>query len=479
MRSKPVRILLGLLASCIVLLLAVALAATRYLHQREKDPTPDAQKLARTLEIIRTSTAEHHKVLKVLFYGQSITKSGWESGVLDHWHTTYPNTVFVTQNRALGGFPSTDLLRSTEQDIAAFTPDLIVFQVYGNHRDYEKIIRLFRSRTAADIILQNDHGNTLPDPVCTEGIRRTLHRPAGCTGTFWLHQRVWEDEMSYHHVPSIAKKYGAAMEPQRIWYRNYFLRTHIDPRTLTIDGLHPNEQGKVLLARFFNQYFDSVVASWNGQTSHAIESLPASTAQQSDIAFDGTRLELLTSAPLTTFPAITLDGTPTASTDGCYLNTRASTVSIVPDWPSTRRITLHHDHTVEDWTAVITNISPDQKHFHFTLHGSVTGDDGSGDSTHDFTSNSGKLELDAQDWMPARAFNLKHTTLPTPFTVTWSVINQCAGTPEVNDHGNGQTQYRYTLVTGAPNTRHTLHWQTTPELLQATTELRAYKPPLN
>ena len=142
----------------------IAVLGTWYKHARETDQVPDEQKIARTLEIIRTSTPTDHKALKVLFYGQSITASGWESGVLDNWHQKYPNTVFVVQNRALGGFSSDALIRTTEQDIAAFYPDLIVFHVYGDDTDYEKILRLFRSRTAADIIVQTDHGNVLPDP---------------------------------------------------------------------------------------------------------------------------------------------------------------------------------------------------------------------------------------------------------------------------------------------------------------------------
>src|SRR5580698_3158719 len=49
----------------------------------------DVQKLARSLEIIRTSTAANRKILKVLFYGQSITRSGWTEKVAEHWRNRY------------------------------------------------------------------------------------------------------------------------------------------------------------------------------------------------------------------------------------------------------------------------------------------------------------------------------------------------------------------------------------------------------
>jgi hypothetical protein len=108
-----------LLALCAVALLA-PVVATVVVRYRERDNVSDAQKIARTLGIIRSSTPTDRKVLKVLFYGQSITKSGWDKTVIEHWHQQYPNTVFVVQNRALGGFPSQALVRATEQDIAAF-----------------------------------------------------------------------------------------------------------------------------------------------------------------------------------------------------------------------------------------------------------------------------------------------------------------------------------------------------------------------
>ncbi len=161
----------------------LAAAVLTSVKRREQiDTVSDEQKLARVLGIIRTSSPSNHRVLKVLFYGQSITRSGWDQIVISHWRQAYPNTIFVVQNSALGGFASKALVRTTEQTIAAFYPDLIIFHVYGDDRAYEQIIRLFRSRTAADIIVQTDHGEVLPDPPCPEGLQVSLVRPAGCAG---------------------------------------------------------------------------------------------------------------------------------------------------------------------------------------------------------------------------------------------------------------------------------------------------------
>jgi hypothetical protein len=482
MRRIPLKLLSWLLLAGLCLVLLAAGIATKIKRWQEVDTISDEQKIARTLEIIRTSTPANRKVLKVLFYGQSITRSGWHEQVVAHWRQKYPNTEFVVQNRALGGFPSQALIRTTEQDIAAFYPDLIVFHAYGDHRAYEKIIRLFRSRTTADVILQTDHANSLPDPPCAEGFALSMHKQPGCSGVIWVHQRLWNDEMSYHKIPSLAKKYGLAVELQRIWWRDFLLRTHIAPESMLKDDIHPNEKGKAMIAGYFNQYFDNLVEHWNGETEHNVMSLSVardqSSAGQTTVNFDGARLEILANKPLAAWPTTTVDGVPLNDIDGCYQVTRASTLETVPDWPAIRRISLNHDHVPEDWTATLTRISPDQTSFDFTLKSSVSQDGGSGTGNQNFVSQSGRLSIDSQDWMLVRAFDGRFVPLKAPYVVHWSVINTCNGQPEVIDLGNGAMQYRYLLAAGLSNGKHDVLLKFPPNDLADVTELRAYTPSL-
>ena len=467
----------------VVLVLLVAEGATWLKQKQELDTTSDQQKIARTLEIIRTSTPQNHKVLKVLFYGQSITRGGWHNAVVAHWRERYPNTVFVVQNRALGGFASQWLVRTTAQDITAFYPDLIIFHVYGDHRAYEKILRMFRSLTAADVILQTDHGDVLPETPCTEGLSLSLHPKQGCAGMLWVHQRLWHDEMSYHKIPAFAKKYGMAVEPQHQWWRDYLLRTHTPADSLLVDDVHPNEKGYALIAEFFNRYFDNLVKQWNGQTEQNVVSIPPDAAKNSDMTetvnFDGNRLELFSSKPLAVRPSVVIDGDSPKNMDGCYQVTRSSSVGSPPDWPALRRITLLHDHTAEDWTAIITNITPDQKLFDFSVKASSTGDEGSGNSSRKYISKSGQLSIDGPDWMFGPAYELKHVPLPVPAEVHWSVQYVCGGEPEVIDQGNGITQYRYVLGTGLSAGRHTVKLSFPDNDLADAVEFRAYKPSLD
>ena len=480
MVSSRRRLLLRLILIVFVLVLAAPIVATVVIRNRERDSVSDVQKLAHTLNIIRSSSQADCKVLKVLFYGQSITRSGWDKAVIEHWRQKYPNTVFVVQNRALGGFPSQALVRTTEQDIAAFYPDLIVFHVYGDHRAYEKIIRLFRSRTAADIIVQTDHGDVMPDPRCEEGLHLTLSRPPGCTGRLWYHQRMWNDEMSYHKIPAIAKKYGLALEPQRDWWRNYLIRTGAKPGDLLQDEIHPNDRGKALIAEFFNEYFDGLVNHYNGETAHDVTSIEPSAAERASgnetVHFEGTRLEIESDRPLTAWPAVTVDGQPPATLDGCYQVSRASSVGTVPDWPALRRITLMHDHVAEDWTATLTGFSADQKDFTFTVQGSKSGPQGSGSSSRRFIARSGNSEIDPDDWMIQRAWEHSHDALHAPFQVTWSVDYVCGGQPEVIDLGNGATEYRYVIASGLADIQHTITLHGPAEDFHEIGHLTAYTP---
>ena len=441
-------------AGLLLILIALAIAAAAWItHQRrqaEQRREPEVQTLARTLGILRTGTPTDPKVLKVLFYGQSITKSGWDQITLTHWHTTYPNTVFVAKNMALGGFGSVMLSRTDARDIQEFYPDLIVFHDYGDHRAYEQILRDFRTLTAADVILQTDHGEVLPDPICPEGLQTSLRRPPGCAGFAWLHQRLWSDEMSYHKLPALAAKYGVALEPQRGWWRDLLLHTGEPASAYLADQIHPNQRGKQVIADLFNGYLDRLAAQWHGETENTVRDEPL----EPNVSFDGNRLELITEAPLGAPPEVMIDGLTPKQLDGCYQVTRSSDTQVEPDWPALRRITPHTDHTPADWTATIPDLSPEASRFRFTVASSADGEQGTGTAGQPFTSRDGLLSFEPDDWMLARAVTEKHRPIQSPFVVRWQVRFVCGADPEVIPLAPGRTQYKYVLATGLPNRTH-------------------------
>ncbi len=132
-------------------------------------PPDPQQALARSLSIIHAATPEQPRVLKILFYGQSISTPKWTDQAMATLRARYPAVVFDYRNLALGGWDSVLLERAVDRDIDEAQPDLIVFHVYGDHRAYERIIQAFRRRTAADIIVQTDHIVEPIEPLCPRG----------------------------------------------------------------------------------------------------------------------------------------------------------------------------------------------------------------------------------------------------------------------------------------------------------------------
>jgi hypothetical protein len=179
------------------------------------------------------------------------------------------------------------------------------------------------------------------------------------------------------------------------------------------------------------------------------------------------------------WPYVTFDERSPRDIDGCYQVTRSSPLKSVPDWPALRRITLLHDHTAEDWTATITNITPDQKSADFQVRASAKGDEGNGNSSRNYVSKSGQLSIDGNDWMFEWGYDLKHIPLQVPTEVHWSVQYICGGEPEVIDRGNGIMQYRYVLAAGFHNGSHIAKLLFPPNELADAVEFRAYKPPLH
>src|SRR5258708_4756409 len=116
----------------------------------------------RTMSLLAESTPQKRNKVRVLFYGQSITEQDWWRQVAEDLRRRFPNADLVIENKAVGGFASQLLSRLAEHDIPAFYPDLAIFHVYGAHDKYEEILKLIRTRTTAEILMQRDHVTKWP-----------------------------------------------------------------------------------------------------------------------------------------------------------------------------------------------------------------------------------------------------------------------------------------------------------------------------
>ena len=87
--------------------------------------------IQRTMRLLATSTPQKRNTVRVLFYGQSITEQRWCQAVADDLRARFPYANLVIENRALGGFGSQMLVKTSETDLYPFYPDLVIFRDQG------------------------------------------------------------------------------------------------------------------------------------------------------------------------------------------------------------------------------------------------------------------------------------------------------------------------------------------------------------
>lgn len=444
---------------------------------------PDAVRAtARSLAIIRSATPARPRVLKILFYGQSISNPKWTDRAMATLRAAYPAVRFDYRNLALGGWSAAILERAAARDMEEAYPDLIVFHVYGDHRAYERIIRTMRARTAADVIIETDHVVEPVEPVCETGLHLRWSPPPGCKGHLWFRQNHWEDYMSGRRLPELAARYGLALEPRRQRWNAYLQAHHLAPAALIADAPHPNDAGWALMARLFTTWFAQVVAKGSaeaaplpgaGQVATFPAPVPGTTASYD---FTGNRIELLAAGPLDGRLRVSIDGKPPQAWDGCWQTSRVSRLANVPDWPALKQVTVDPaSHHAERWTVRVSGLDSAQDRFAFTL-ADRAGAQGSGTADTAFTSTDGQVRIDPQDWMLAQARVKDGRGVAEGATFTWDRHFACRDEAPVA-LGNGTVEQRHVLATGLPNARHRVQLTLAPGAPRVR-EVRAYRPPL-
>ncbi len=461
---------------------ALALLAAGCSAPPKTTTPPDPVKaIARSLSIIRSATPEHPRVLKILFYGQSISVPKWTDQAMSRLRKRYPNVAFDARNLALGGWSADILLRAASRDVSDFYPDLIVFHVYGDHRAYEKIIRTFRTRTAADIIVQTDHVVTPVEPVCDRGLHLRWSPPPGCTGHIWFKQHFWSDFMSGLWIPTMARKYDLAVEPRRQEWNQYLQSHRLDMTALLNDGQHPNERGWALMANLFTSWFQGLVGRSRAEAGGAsnVRSLPPPGPDtQKSFVFDGNRIELIAGGPLDGRVQVTVDGKAPRDLDGCWQNSRSSRLPNLPDWPALKQVGVKSSyHRSDRWTLRVHHLDAAQDKFAFSLTSARRGPEGTGTSDAAFTSTSGLVTLSPEDWMLAEARKVSGKGVPEGTIFQWTRDFRCTDEKPVV-LANAATEQRHVLATDLPNGRHVVKLRVdagAPALL----EVRTYRPALS
>ncbi len=436
-----------LISICLFCWVATTYAAGDYpLPKPPKDTSNYGKHFQRSMTLMATSTPEKRKTVRILFYGQSIVGQRWHTMVAEDLRKRFPHTDFIVANKAIGGFSSQLLVRTMHYDVIPFYPDLLVFHVYGSHDKYEDIIRYIRTHTTAEIIMQSDHANKWPQPKCT------------CDP--WKNQKDWGDRMNYFLLPAVAEKYSCSWQPQRWEWVDYLKDNNLQPKALLKDSVHLNEQGRWLMAELLKRYLvylpNEPKNEWQNMVRTYIVGKDIEwTDNRLKLEFEGNRVVLLAGSNSKGRAKVLIDGKPVSEHPDCYTFTRPSGTPGV-GWPGLKKISWNKPLLIEDWEVVCRNFNDKQDEFNFTLRGSKTGPDGSGNAKEKFVSNSGRIVIEPQDWVFEYDKRVRKKNAPDGYKVKWKV--ELMGKDEYVSPriDNTAKEYPTVLASNLTNSRHTL-----------------------
>jgi hypothetical protein len=255
--------------------------------------------IARTMTRLATSTPQQPNEVRVLVYGQSISKQAWWLKVKHALQDRYPHAKLVMENWAIGGFHSPRLRRCAAHDLRCFYPDLVIFHDYGPRDDYEAIIRTIRAETTAEVLVQSDH-------VGAE-----------------QHQ-AWHDEHSFEWLPDLCRRYKLDLVNVRGAWQRYLEVEDLEPRALLRDQVHLNDRGNALMAEIVKAHLIHEPA-YGDDPQGLVTTLRAGrdfdlSGGKCELEVEGNRVDLVASGPLRA--RIRLDGEDPATLRASYVAER-------------------------------------------------------------------------------------------------------------------------------------------------------------
>ncbi|MDX2110171.1 MAG: BACON domain-containing carbohydrate-binding protein [Verrucomicrobiota bacterium] len=433
------------------------------------DTSSYGKQITRTMQLLATSTPEHPNTVRIIIYGQSISQQKWWLSVIQDLRDRYPSANIIAVNRSLGGFASQLLKRPAEHDLYPFYPDLLIFHVYGSDVDYETIIKNTRTLTTAEVCLQTDHvtrGTTLN----AQGIYVDDN---------------WTAHMNNELIPSLATKYHCEVIDVRTAWKNYLTTNKFNLESLLADGTHLNDDGNVLMAQLISRQLierpdvatdpdvlvtDYVVGEdieWKGNTL--------------GLAFSGNRVDVIPNGEPSGSATVLIDDKKPSTFPSLYNITRPND-DTAKDWPwavgAIHHITWSAPLVLEDWTVKLLTIDAAKKNWTFQVTGSVTGLDGQGSNSLNFTSTSGRVKISKDDWWITEASN--NVSINAGFEIKWHVYPLYSDTYPKTTSDTYNQDYSDFLAKGLTNEHHVLQLTAASEAERPDIKaIRVYRPYYN
>ncbi|MDF1862666.1 MAG: hypothetical protein P1U87_20785 [Verrucomicrobiales bacterium] len=420
------------------------------------DTSSFGSKIQRTMGLLATSTAERRNPVKILFYGQSVTRNPWWEDVAGDLRSRFPHADLEIENRAIGGYGGPVLINTAEFDLYPFYPDLVIFHVWAGVETghQEKIIRRIRERTTAEVLLWTSNLRW-PSSVPPEGDPQ--------------HPDVLAKDDQDQAISDLYFRLGKELHCEvadvRTGMQNY-LKTHgLVVKDTLRDTVHPNELGNFLIAELVKPHlrYDPNFPATSRQPlveeiSRDHESVKRTDDGSLHLTFTGNRIDVV-AAPDNpgSKTRVLIDGKAPSAFPELYYHSRPSPTPVAGR-PAFNRIDHHSLLLVENWTARILECDLEKDILRYEVTGSKTGPDGIGDHKEKFVSKSGRVVIDPGMWMVNWSLRYRNETLPPDYLVTWETKPLFVDTwisPEGQDPTRESTR-TVTLAQGLGNGPHTL-----------------------
>lgn len=431
-------------------------------------PPEDVRGLAniqRSLRRLAESRADAKQALRVLFYGQSITESGWSREIESMLRRRYPEAELEVEHRALGGFAAQLLVKTAETDLYPFYPDLVILHVTGDHRRYEDMIRRARERTTAEFLIQTDHILT-PAELDEETDPARLEPHGALHGAF----------MNQRFLPSLVERYQVTLCDQRSSWKRRLRAQQLDPAALLSDGVHLNERGDAwmaeIVARCLTRRAELDPAPAEAWVTTRALAQPGA-ADTLTLEFEGNRIDAITHPRRGTAVNVRIDGKPPSEHGAIYAFTRALTDS-AGKWPVVFDLSSEAPRVREELALEVRRVGTDPARYAFTLTSSLSGHEGEGRSDARFVSRSRRVVIEPDDWTVAYAFELARKVEPERFTVRFRAEPHGSDVFSASE-GDADREHAVTIAQGLENGPHTLELRGD---LASVAAVRVYRPPL-
>jgi hypothetical protein len=276
----------------------------------------------------------------------------------------------------------------------------------------------------------------------------------------------------------MATQYGCGLCDIRGEWVRYVKDNHLELKQLTIDGTHLNAQGNYLMAQIICRHLvyrpELDAANWKNTVVDQEVHWDGGKAR---VEFTGNRIDAIADVGGTAGTAsVLIDGKKPSEFTECYYAARPA------PGPWSPLFIMRIDHTaplvVETWIYKVTSVAADGKSWRFSVSGSVTGADGSGVSTEVFTSNSGRVRIEPdnyfQGFQPASG---KLLPLPVGYESKWQVLPLFTDTYKAVTIADSTREHAITLAQGLPGGKHVLELTVNGGGALPLKALRIYNPP--